>query len=395
MRRSLIVILGLIFFLVITNHFFDRVGREVFAFNVFNPFYLLVVAIITYLWLDFDLKIRWKYKKKVFEWVIIISLFYIILYFVLGLIDGYGHNPYDNSFKGLLINFWTIGTIIITQEYVRAVLINKGGNNKKKVFLLIYVIYILIAINFNYLFENVENGNQKISFLVGFLLPVAIENLFLNYIAMIGGYVPTIIYRLITTSIYWLSPILPNHSWLVKRFFDFFIPLFGFWIIYYKINKKEKKVKPKDISSMNPLKWIPSFLLLFIMIAFIIGLFPTYPLVVYSDSMKPSFRVGDIVLMKKEKIDKIEIGDVIGYISNKNIIVHRVIQKNNQRGNIVFITKGDNNPNVDQKSINKEQVIGKVIYVIPKIGYPSIWFRKLFNYIDVTVSINNRNEVII
>lgn len=80
---------------------------------------------------------------------------------------------------------------------------------------------------------------------------------------------------------------------------------------------------------------------------------------VSSNSMNPILYKGDIIIIKKEK--EYKEGDIITFISEeKNCITHRIIKKYEN----VFITKGDNNNTQDKEEVNKEQILGKVIYII-------------------------------
>lgn len=87
---------------------------------------------------------------------------------------------------------------------------------------------------------------------------------------------------------------------------------------------------------------------------------------VATGSMSPTIEVGDIVIVKFTK--DVNESDIIVYKDGKDFITHRLIKiKNNE-----LITKGDAN-NSEDKSITMEQVLGEVIYTVPKVG---IW-RKI------------------
>jgi signal peptidase I len=85
--------------------------------------------------------------------------------------------------------------------------------------------------------------------------------------------------------------------------------------------------------------------------------------VVKSRSMYPTLDVGDIVIVKGSK-DYI-VGDIIVFRYGKEIVVHRVF--NITSGGIV--TKGDANEKPDPWIISYDDIYGKVIAVIPRIGY--------------------------
>ncbi len=92
--------------------------------------------------------------------------------------------------------------------------------------------------------------------------------------------------------------------------------------------------------------------------------------------MKNGFHKGDIIILKGVNYENIKLGDVIVFQAKMNYpIIHRVVEKND-----VLQTKGDHNTRqlktaqVNEKSITKEQVIGKAWFKIPWIGYIKIWF---------------------
>ena len=80
---------------------------------------------------------------------------------------------------------------------------------------------------------------------------------------------------------------------------------------------------------------------------------------VSSNSMKPTFKKDDYIVIKKQS--EYEIGDIITYSLEENcLITHRIIEKYEN----AFITKGDNNNVADEKKIYKENILGKIIYYI-------------------------------
>ena len=101
-----------------------------------------------------------------------------------------------------------------------------------------------------------------------------------------------------------------------------------------------------------------------------------------SGSMEPTLRVGDLLIicggLKAEDIHASpKDGDIIIFKNPDNPegtpIVHRAIKKFQKDGKWYFITKGDNNHHDDYWLfgwiIPEDYIIGKVIFVIPKLGY--------------------------
>ena len=90
--------------------------------------------------------------------------------------------------------------------------------------------------------------------------------------------------------------------------------------------------------------------------------------VIISGSMEPNINIGDLVVVQKTK-GELKEGDIISYRKGHSVITHRISQKTeNEEGEIIYKTKGDNNNTEDSEEIRKEEIEGKVIKVIPKIG---------------------------
>jgi len=101
-----------------------------------------------------------------------------------------------------------------------------------------------------------------------------------------------------------------------------------------------------------------------------------------SGSMEPTLNIGDLLIirggLKAEEIHASpKDGDIIIFRNpsdpNDLPIVHRAIKKIQKDGKWYFLTKGDNNPYDDYKIfgwlVPEDYIIGKVILVIPKMGY--------------------------
>lgn len=99
--------------------------------------------------------------------------------------------------------------------------------------------------------------------------------------------------------------------------------------------------------------------------------------VVSSSSMEPNLRKGDYVICIGVRAEDIEVGDIIIFnLPHKSNIVHRVINKTKDiNGNWRFLTRGDNNNSPDENPydveswIKSDNIVGKVIFKIPYIGW--------------------------
>ncbi len=95
---------------------------------------------------------------------------------------------------------------------------------------------------------------------------------------------------------------------------------------------------------------------------------------VLTDSMKPEFITGDMVIVRLKNADSINVGDIITFnpsSGSEAYLTHRVTQKIDDyegSGITCFRTKGDANNTEDSFLIDEERVIGTVEFHIPKLG---------------------------
>ena len=66
------------------------------------------------------------------------------------------------------------------------------------------------------------------------------------------------------------------------------------------------------------------------------------------------------------EIDKLAIGDIVSYRSNElnGLIIHRIVDINEDSAGRYYILKGDNNNAVDPEKVRFEQIQGVVIGVL-------------------------------
>jgi len=92
--------------------------------------------------------------------------------------------------------------------------------------------------------------------------------------------------------------------------------------------------------------------------------------IVKSGSMEPAIHTGAIVVIKPAKAYK--DGDIItfGKDTKKEIpTTHRIISSRVESGVILFTTKGDANEDKDTREIKQNEIIGRVFFDVPLLGY--------------------------
>ena len=94
------------------------------------------------------------------------------------------------------------------------------------------------------------------------------------------------------------------------------------------------------------------------------------PYAVTSGSMEPKYHVGSVVYVKHIDPEKIEVGDVITFrIGPDELATHRVIAVEESERSLQFWTKGDANSISDGNPVAAENVVGKVYFTIPMLGF--------------------------
>lgn len=97
--------------------------------------------------------------------------------------------------------------------------------------------------------------------------------------------------------------------------------------------------------------------------------------IIISPSMVPTIKVEDAVVIQRNEINEYKVGDIITFVSSDPrysgvTITHRIVGIEKTKNNVsYFRTKGDNNNTEDATLVSYENIYGKVILKIPKIGY--------------------------
>ncbi|MDD5863371.1 MAG: signal peptidase I [Firmicutes bacterium] len=97
------------------------------------------------------------------------------------------------------------------------------------------------------------------------------------------------------------------------------------------------------------------------------------PLVVKTDSMAPTFRADDLILIRRTDTSKLEVGDIITFhtiINNEYALnTHRIADIADMGGGVrSYTTKGDNNAIADQHVISDGDIVGKYVGRVPGLG---------------------------
>lgn len=107
-----------------------------------------------------------------------------------------------------------------------------------------------------------------------------------------------------------------------------------------------------------------------------------------SGSMTPAIRQGELVIVKPQA--SYAEGDIITF-SHRNdptqFTTHRLVQRSEDKdlNRVTFTTKGDANDSPDLATTIKSQIVGKVLFSIPLIGYLVAFAKTQLGFVILVV----------
>ncbi|MEM4462804.1 MAG: signal peptidase I [Fervidicoccaceae archaeon] len=224
-------------------------------------------------------------------------------------------------------------------------------------------------------------------------LDLIIYSALLTTILILSGPISTFLFRFVQ-DLYWgIFPLTASRASLGPAWYGFDSLILFFFLIYFSsLNCTLRGSRLTLFSSrlkriVKQLIPISSFLIIAILFLSMISL-RLQPFVIVSESMKPQFEVGDIVIVSLSHRSP-ELGEIVLYRgSNGELIAHRVVAISKEG----LVTKGDALPTADPDPVKIEQIIGTVRWKIPWIGWITIILRNGASYIyNVAGSLEGRS----
>jgi signal peptidase I len=94
-------------------------------------------------------------------------------------------------------------------------------------------------------------------------------------------------------------------------------------------------------------------------------------LVVRSGSMTPTLRIGDVIITRAIRPNRVQPGDIVTFRDpalNNQLVTHRVVGTAMHANTVAFVTKGDANTAVEHWTISTHGTLGKEIVALPALG---------------------------
>jgi len=320
---------------------------------------------------------KWQLRQDLPKLAAMIGGFQVFCLVIGGLFCGFGKSPYSSTPQSIFINLIFVGTALVAMELSRAYIINSFSKRHT------ILILALVALFFTMLslplgrFMGLGEPLATVTFLGGDGIPLLAENLLACLLVFLGGPIPAIAYRGVLQAFEWFSPILPDLSWGIKALLGTIVPAVGFLAVQslssgrLRIARRERRVR----GGSSIVGWTVAGIVVLALLWFSLGLLPFYPSTVAGGSMSPALNLGDMVIASKVSPDVIREGDIIEFRQGEMMVIHRVIDIEETEGSKFFITKGDANSVADMDPVSPEQVKGRVMLNVPRLGWVTLFFR--------------------
>lgn len=358
-----------------------------FALNIFTRKVLALVIGIYALVVSYFLKrrkISSINKKQVTILMVIFAMFYLGIFYLLGLHFGFVKAKIMFSIRTIFNFILPLGIIIVASEWMRRIFLSHKLEVKiksKKIDLSVIFTFIAMVIIDLLIYTEVYDLTKLDDFLMmlGFVFFASLScNLLYNYITNRHGVRGIIIFRLITVLFIYIIPIIPD----VYIFFRSFLRMLYPYLIYliferlyskndYTTGRSEKK---REVVGNTVLIVLAALLVMLISCQFKYGI-----IVVGSESMTGTLNKGDAVIFEKYEGQEIKNGQVIIFNYNDIQTIHRVVDVQKINGEYRYYTKGDANGRNDDDYRTHEDIYALVNLRVKYIGYPTLWVRDIFS----------------
>lgn len=350
---------------------------------------------VIYLWLTFiiiyyfkipKLSIRStvKIRQTVFFLAFITSVVTIMGSFALAMFIGFGKNPVRQDVIGIISNLLYVLIPLLGKEIIRAYTLCYLKKGPRWIITIgITLLFTVCEINFINVIRRygTHDIREQVILYAEYIMPLFCKQLLVTSMVTYAGMKSALIYLVPMTMVEWTFPILPQLPWIWEGALGIFIPIMSLILLDETYQKLTGQVKKKHNKEEHILPYLGTSLFIIGIIWFMVGVFLYYPSAILTGSMKPMIEPGDVVIIRKletlEDIKRLEVGQVIQFERQGFLINHRIVDKKIKDGKTYYHTKGDNNNVADFPWVEVEEIKGEIIFVVPKMGWLSVWLHRL------------------
>ncbi len=306
------------------------------------------------------------------------AVFQICLTFSAGLAAGFGRNPGSFTPVVMLVNLVLLAANLLGMELSRNWLVNRAGRRSGTWWLAgVALLYTFLPLPLNQLPGPHDGFGVLAKFCAASFLPAFTESLTASFLAAWGGAPATLAYRSLPAFVDWFCPVLPDTDWTFKALTGTLAPALGLAVATDFLAAKRQPARRRRRG--GTVGWVILSAGLLVTVWFTLGLFPVRPIVIRGGSMRPVFAEGDVVVVTGIDPRHLKAGQIIAYRNRggPETVVHRVCAVRREGEEILFTTKGDAAGRSDPAPVHPEQVVGKVVLVIPKAGWVALLAKRL------------------
>lgn len=299
---------------------------------------------------------------------------WFVFYMLSGVFVTFVHNTLVSSLNAVLLNLFAFGVAAAAVEFSRHKLMLLAGRRNAIWFgVVVASVFALQQLSFAQ-FSNVVTAEDLVKLLVGSFVPTILSSFLLTYLAISSGLPAMLTYQLGVVATTILPPIIPKYDWYLLGVSSILLTV----AVYVAIDRTAQSNERAHKRHYRHTKRAYDLMLITTMLGlvlFMTGAFAYKPVVILSNSMKPIYSRGAVVIVEKIE-DPLDInqGDIVQYEASGHRITHRVVKidsASDGSGDRVFTTKGDNSPSNDPP-VRGSQINGVVRSAIPYAGYPTV-----------------------
>jgi len=374
----ILVSLGVVYLLI--NLALPRLFSGFTTAYIIGPLLWCLVITVTLLISRYWAGEKLQFTKSLLWIGLLLGTFQVSAFVITGLFFGFGRSPYSFTPTGIILNLTYVGSALVGMELSRAYLIKTFSKTYETIALVVIaILFTTISISLVRL-TGIESSPSTNPFFGSTVIPLLAQNFLACILALTGGPVAAIAYVGVLEAFKWFCPIMPDPPWIITAVVGTITVIIGM-IVVQSIAKAEHIEEPKQTKQglLPRLEWVGVAIISAAMIWASFGLSGFHPTLVAGRSMEPAIDLGDIVIVNEISTNTIHEGDIIQFKDDHDTIIHRVLEVRPDKGSRIFITKGDSNKTPDSRPVYPDQIMGKVTYTIPKIGWASIGIKNMLH----------------
>ena len=357
-----------------------------------RPLVYATLAVIVYVFMGLDSRPVRKAHSANMIAVLSVALFGFV-FFITIFLFGAGANVMTMNASVVMRNIWERGTIVVLGELIRYKLI-KGADPQNRAGT---VIMLTIVLAYGHMdgIRMLLDGNVIVwAIFYESIFRYLVISAAASFFAIQGSFLSVLLISFVYIMVTYLVPIMPDISPIAWSLIISCV-VFASAITYHFIisekgrtQRKREKQTAKYYAKRPILFNAATAAAVVAIVAFFMGMFPVYPLVVLTGSMAGTIERGSLVFIERvppgEAYIMVGEGEVIHFISHGRVeYIHRVVDfVHDTYGERQYITRGDANHVTDPFPVPPDDVLGIARATMPALGYPYIYLRAILRVLN-------------